>query len=148
MTYTRHGHHIPNTPTDDEQGQIDKHRCGGVQICPSCHLDALYSLTEQERPFEDVSEYSDDPDRFLKQAKIYVIGSHNNRTDDKDEVLKVEDLYIVWFTKTLSNWKALISTSKPGDGLYFEVTHNGEKEETYVDTYLKISNDKFSQEGN
>lgn len=30
----------------------------------------------------------------------------------------------------------------------FEVTHNGAKKETYVDTYIKISNDKISHKGN
>ena len=143
MTYTKHGHHIPNTPSDDEVGQVDRSRCGGVFICVGCHNDAL---AFNEESYEDISGYSDDPDRFLKQAKLFVVGSFNNRADDGTAPLSVEDLYIVWFSKTLQNWKALISTNRSGDGLYFEVTHNGDKEETYVDTYLKISNDKFSQE--
>ena len=112
-------------------------------ICTGCHDDAI---TFNKEPYEDVSGYSDDPDRFLKQAKLFVIGSYNNRADDTTTPLSVENLYIVWFSKTLQNWKALISTNHSGDGLYFEVTHNGDKEETYVDTYLKITNDKFSQE--
>lgn len=109
--------------------------------------------------FEDISEYDKDPDRFLKLAKLAVVGSYNSTHPadqmyhwfdqhgleriDRDE-LDVDQLYIVWFSKTLNNWKALISTSRPGDGLYFEVTYNGEKLETYVDTYVKEDNQVFS----
>lgn len=50
-----------------------------------------------------------------------------------------EDVYVVWFCKTLQNWKALVSTSLP-DGMYYEVTYNGDKEETYLDAYKKFEN--------
>lgn len=152
MTYTRHGHHIPGTDRNDEQGQVPKARCGGVAICTDCQKDAAQHIGPDipeiipEQSFEDTSEYDQHPDRFLEAAKLFVIGAYNNRIDEEESQLSVSDLYIVWFSKTLSNWKALISTSKPGDGLYFEVTHNGERAETYVDTYMKLANDKFSQE--
>lgn len=51
----------------------------------------------------------------------------------------VDDVYVVWFCKTLQNWKALLSTDMI-DGMYFEVTHNGDKNETYVDVYEKSEN--------
>lgn len=51
-----------------------------------------------------------------------------------------EDMYIVWFCKTLQNWKALISTDI-AKGIYWEATHNGDKNNTYVDQYRKFSND-------
>lgn len=50
-----------------------------------------------------------------------------------------DDVYVVWFCKTLQNWKCLVSTTVP-DGLYFEVTHNGARNETYVDVYKKCEN--------
>lgn len=154
MTYTRHGHHIPGTERTDELGQIEKARCGGVAICTVCQQDAARQyLPDAPSPadlefFEDISEYDRDPDRFLKHAKLFVIGAYNNRVDEEEQQLTVEDLYIVWFSKVLQNWKALVSTSKPGDGLYFEVTYDGTKSATYVDTYIKVSNDEFSPEGN
>jgi len=52
---------------------------------------------------------------------------------------QVEDFYVVWFAKTLGNWKALVSTDLI-PGRYYEVTYNGNKTETYVDTYVKIEN--------
>lgn len=56
-----------------------------------------------------------------------------------DKTLCLDDVYIVWFCKTLQNWKALVSTNIP-DGRYFEVTHNGDKNETYLDCYVKEQN--------
>lgn len=154
MTYTSHGHHIPGTGRDDERGQVERVRCGGVIICSVCQKE-MAKIFASDLPdpgvnehFEDSSEYDQDPDRFLKHAKLFVIGAYNNTVENEDMQLSVDDLYIVWFTKTLRNWKCMISTAREGDGLYFEVTHNGEALETYVDTYLKVSNDKFSQEGN
>lgn len=72
-----------------------------------------------------------DNDKFLKRAKKCV-------ADNVVELIE-EDLYIVWFCKTLQNWKALISTDVV-NGLYWEVTHNGDKNETYVDMYTKTNN--------
>ena len=73
-----------------------------------------------------------DPDIFLKKAKEAVV--------ETDDALSVEEIYIVWFAKVLGNWKALISTDRY-NGYYWEVTYNGNKKETYVDTYVKEFND-------
>jgi hypothetical protein len=51
----------------------------------------------------------------------------------------IDDVYVVWFCKTLQNWKCLISTTLP-DGMYYEVTYNGDKDETYIDAYKKFDN--------
>lgn len=59
--------------------------------------------------------------------------------EDKDKITTVEDVFVVWFSKTLQNWKALVTTTAL-DGMYFEVTHNGDKNETYVDVYSKATN--------
>ena len=65
--------------------------------------------------------------------------------------IKAEECFIVWFSKTLQNWKALVSTNaissneKCGD--YAEITHNGDKKETYVDVYAKVSNRAIKDQG-
>jgi hypothetical protein len=51
----------------------------------------------------------------------------------------VEEVYVVWFCKTLQNWKALLSTMAPND-LYYEVTYSGDKAAAYVDVYRKVEN--------
>jgi len=53
--------------------------------------------------------------------------------------LPAYEVYCVWFSKTLKNWKGLFATTRP-DNIYIEITHNGEKGETYIDAYRKIDN--------
>lgn len=83
-----------------------------------------------------VKDEFNDPDLFLKMAKHIVADWYNRR---KSHSIGTNDIYIVWFSKTLQNWKALLSTDLH-DGLYYEVTHNGDKKETYIDVYSKIAN--------
>lgn len=52
---------------------------------------------------------------------------------------ELDELYVVMFAYVLGGWKALVSSSTP-NGLYWEVTYNKDKGETYVDTYEKLSN--------
>lgn len=56
-----------------------------------------------------------------------------------------DDMIIVWFSKTLQNWKALVTTTVP-DGMYYEVTYNGDKRETYLDAYKKWENRRIPDE--
>ena len=42
--------------------------------------------------------------------------------------------------KTLQNYKALLSTTVSGDGIYAEYTYNGDKQELYEDVYGKLTN--------
>ena len=58
-----------------------------------------------------------------------------DKTDETTEF----DVYIVWKAKVLKNWKWMISSSLP-DGMYYEVTYNGDKEEFYLDAYKKFEN--------
>ena len=47
-----------------------------------------------------------------------------------------EDVSVVWYCKTLQNHKALLGTVVP-DGMYYEITYNGDKDELYFDAYKK-----------
>lgn len=49
------------------------------------------------------------------------------------------DVFIVWMCKTLQNSKALASTTL-FDGMYYELTFNGNSGELYVDAYRKWEN--------
>lgn len=44
------------------------------------------------------------------------------------------DTFCVWKVRVLQNWKYLMSTSLP-DGMYYELTFNGDKNEWYIDAY-------------
>ena len=59
--------------------------------------------------------------------------------------ITADDIYIVWYCKTLQNWKALVSTNR-ADGLYYECTYNGDKKQLYLDVYMKIENVCIPQE--
>ncbi len=48
-------------------------------------------------------------------------------------------VFIVWKCKVLQNWKYLISSTLP-DGMYYELTFNGDKNEWYLDAYKKFEN--------
>lgn len=75
-----------------------------------------------------------------EQAKQIVVDYFNSHVDKSDNtVITKDDVYVVWFCKTLQNWKALLSTNV-ADGMYYEITHNGDKNETYVDVYKKWEN--------
>ena len=79
-------------------------------------------------------------DTFLKLCKEIVVkyfNDHVEKTDQKQ--ITEEDVFIVWACKTLQNNKALVSTTV-SDGMYYEITHNGDKKETYVDAYKKWEN--------
>ena len=65
---------------------------------------------------------------------------------DKSEPVPEFDIYVVWSCKTLQNCKALISTSLP-DGMYYECTFNGDKNEMYLDAYKKFENKCIKLQG-
>lgn len=78
---------------------------------------------------------------YPQQACILVAGHILETQEKTDPVIELEadDVYVVWFTYTLGNWKALVSTTLP-DGKYYEVTHDAGKKVTYIDTYVKVNN--------
>lgn len=79
-------------------------------------------------------------DEFLKLCKEVIVNYFNNRTDKTDKFeIKEEDVFIVWSCKTLQNNKALGSTTVT-DGMYYELTYNGDKKELYLDAYKKWEN--------
>lgn len=72
--------------------------------------------------------------RALEIVRTY-IEKHLDKSDDKTSF----DVYTVWKAKVLQNWKFLISSTLP-DGMYYEVTFNGDKSEWYLDAYKKFEN--------
>ncbi len=79
-------------------------------------------------------------DKFQKLCKEIVVKYFNEHADKTDNnQITEKDVFIVWCCKTLQNNKALVSTTV-SDGMYYEITHNGDKQETYVDVYKKWEN--------
>lgn len=77
---------------------------------------------------------------FERICKFLVTEYFNNHREKTDKfVMTTDDVFIVWSCKTLQNNKAMVSTTV-SDGMYYEVTHNGDKGEIYVDAYKKWEN--------
>ncbi len=78
---------------------------------------------------------------FIRLAINTVVNYFNDRADatDKNGKITKDDVFVVWSCKTLQNNKALLSTTV-SDGMYYEVTYNGDKDEMYVDAYKKWEN--------
>ena len=74
---------------------------------------------------------------FCKEQVANYTNEHLDKTDNKQ--ITKDDVFMVWCCKTLQNNKALVSTTV-SDGMYYEITHNGDKNETYVDAYKKWEN--------
>lgn len=81
------------------------------------------------------------PEAYIYKAKLLAAISCYRRglVEQMDEMPSPDEFYITWFSKTLQNWKALVSTDLE-PGLYWEITYNGNKQESYVDFYQKIDN--------
>lgn len=85
-----------------------------------------------------------DNDKFLKICKELIVTYFNMKVDNTDNfTISEKDVFVVWSCKTLQNNKALLSTTAC-DGMYYELTHNGDKNEIYLDAYKKWENRRIS----
>lgn len=84
---------------------------------------------------------------FVRLCKKVVKDYANEHLDKSDSrQISEEDVFIVWMCKTLQNNKALVSTTL-FDGMYYELTYNGDKKDLYLDAYKKWENKCISVVG-
>ena len=77
---------------------------------------------------------------FVKLCKEKIAWYYNHNADKTDhKSITEEDVYVVWYAKTIQNHKALLSTTV-SDGMYYEMTFNGDTNELYMDAYKKWQN--------
>ena len=82
---------------------------------------------------------------FLDWCKIEVVKYTNDHLDKSDnKQITKDDVFMVWCCKTLQNNKALLSTIL-FDGMYYEFTYNGDKDEMYMDAYKKWENKRITK---
>lgn len=70
----------------------------------------------------------------LKLVRDYIY-AHLDKSDQTPEF----DVFTVWKSKILQNWKFLVSSTLP-DGMYYELTYDGDKKRWYLDAYKKFDN--------
>ena len=75
---------------------------------------------------------------LVNRKQLNTLTEKKEKTDIIPE-MKAEDVYVVWYSKTLQNHKALLSTPV-SDGMYYEITYNGDRNELYFDAYKKWEN--------
>lgn len=80
---------------------------------------------------------SDKFSSLVKKCIVDYVNRHLDKSDNKK--ITEDDVFIVWQCKTLQNNKALASTTL-FDGMYYELTYNGDKKEIYFDAYKKWEN--------
>lgn len=72
--------------------------------------------------------------KALEIVRNYIL-EHLDKSDTTPEF----EVYIVWKCKVLQHWKYLLASTLP-DGMYYELTYNGNREEWYLDAYKKFQN--------
>lgn len=75
--------------------------------------------------------------KLCKQTVVKYANEHLDKSDGKQ--INEDDVFVVWMCKTLQNSKAMVSTTL-FDGMYYELTYNGNKKELYLDAYKKFQN--------
>lgn len=74
---------------------------------------------------------------LVRKTVAEYANEHLDKADGKQ--ITEDDVFIVWECKTLQNNKAMASTTL-FDGMYYELTFNGDKNELYLDAYKKWEN--------
>lgn len=82
---------------------------------------------------------------FIEKCKK-IVESYANEHFDKTDKKPDFEVFVVWYCKSLQNHKALLSTTIC-DGMYYEITFNGDKNEAYLDAYKKFENRVVMKEG-
>jgi len=89
-------------------------------------------------------------DHFRSVCKKKLVEWYNEAFENMSvyvqQKIDLSNVFVVWSCKTLQNYKALLSTTVSGDGIYVEFTYNGDKQELYMDVYHKIVNQKITEE--
>lgn len=75
----------------------------------------------------------------MDHKAIEIVRKYIEEHLDKSDAVPEFDVFTVWKCKALQNWKWLLSSTL-FDGMYYEVTYNGDKHEFYLDAYKKFEN--------
>ena len=74
-------------------------------------------------------------DNTVKKLVTDYILKHLDKSDETPQF----EVYIVWKCKILQNWKYLCSSTL-SDGMYYELTFDGDKNRWYLDAYKRFDN--------
>ena len=72
--------------------------------------------------------------KAINAARTVLFNEFGYSTDE----ITPNKMFVVWFCKTLQNWKAIVHGTDIKE--FIEVTCNGDENEIYVDVYKKEKN--------
>ena len=75
----------------------------------------------------------------MDKTAVKLVSDYIKEHLDKSDKTQEFEVYIVWKCKILQNWKYLLSSTLP-DGMYYELTYDGDKNRWYLDAYKKFEN--------
>ena len=134
------------------KGMENMSKCHAVYFCKGwtkargCRIEHAAALAYGlEIIYEDENEKPRDvpptisSEEFISQCKRMVFDYTIEHIDKSDELVKlaISDVFVVWYCKALQNHKALLSTPLH-DGMYYEITYNGDMKKYYFDAYKKF----------
>ena len=79
-------------------------------------------------------------EEFIARCRDYVLTVAKKEFDVNASPL---DVQLVWYSKTLKNYKCIMFIPSIDRVHIYECTYNGDKEEFYIDAYNKVSNTAF-----
>ena len=79
--------------------------------------------------------------KMFETAINAVVDYYNNTPELNADISYItkDDVCIVWFCKTLQNFKVMLATPLI-DSIFYEFTYNGDNKEAYLDVYDKMDN--------
>lgn len=75
----------------------------------------------------------------MDKTVIKLVSDYIKEHLDKPDKIPEFEVYTVWKCKVLQNWKYLCASTLP-DGMYYELTYDGDKNRWYLDAYKKFEN--------
>ena len=75
----------------------------------------------------------------MDKTVVKLVSDYIKEHLDKSDKIPEFEVYIVWKCKILQNWKYLCASTLP-DGMYYELTFDGDKNRWYLDAYKKFEN--------
>lgn len=75
----------------------------------------------------------------MDKTAVKLVSDYIKEHLDKSDKIPEFEVYIVWKCKVLQNWKYLCASTLP-DGMYYELTFDGDKNWWYLDAYKKFEN--------
>ena len=115
------------------------HDCPYWEVCESPYI----CEATVEKMKNQIQLHADRKKKMMDKKAIEIVKTYILEHLDKSDPIPEFEVYTVWKCKTLQNWKYLLGSTL-FDGMYYELTYNGDEREWYLDAYKKFENKVIS----